>query len=159
MSILTVRLNASDIKDIEFGIHYLNNKYFEKKVWPLDEGLLMLDGSALTMGEMSVKHLRTMWTIMIDDPNLQSSTWHDIEKNKKANLIIYIAKFKKLFSSRYYSNIDINYKKKDKTYNIMLGVTAGKKITDIYYNINELIMFQDNLKIVGNTEDAIKLYT
>ena len=41
----------------------------------------------------------------------------------------------------------------------MLGVTAGKKITDIYYNINELIMFQDNLKIVGNTEDAIKLYT
>ena len=33
MSILTVRLNASDIKDIEFGIHYLNNKYFEKKVW------------------------------------------------------------------------------------------------------------------------------
>jgi len=161
MSIFILPLNNTDIKDIEIGINHLNSKYFEKKVWPFDVQDTMVNQSAFTMGEMPVKHLKVMVEKMAIDNDLDNfKSWKDIEKNKKANLIIYVAKFKKnIFSNRYFSNIVINFKKKEQNLNVLFASTAGKRIIDLYYNINEFIEFKDNIKITHDAEEAIKLYT
>ena len=87
MNIKPARLNSRDIKDIEIGLNHLNNKYFEKKVWPFDLGDLMSDGSALTFGEVPVNHIKVIWERMIEDPYNTLSAWHEIKKNKKVDLI------------------------------------------------------------------------
>ena len=159
MNIKPERLNSRDIKDIEIGLNHLNNKYFEKKVWPFDLGDLMSDGSALTFGEVPVNHIKVIWERMIEDPYNTLSAWNEIKKNKKVDLIIYVAKFKKFFSSGYYSNVEISFKKDNKGFTAFIGATAGKRVIDLYYNINELLEFKDDVKFLNDTADAIKKYT
>tara|TARA_B100000579_G_C22645364_1_gene763477 strand:- start:398 stop:877 length:480 start_codon:yes stop_codon:yes gene_type:complete len=159
MNIKPVRLNSNDIKDIEIGLNHLNNKYFKKKVWPFDLADLLSSGEALTMGEVPVKHLNVIWEKMIEDPYNDLSPWHEIKKKEKADLIIYVAKFKKFFSSGYYSNVEISFEKDKKGYTSFIGATAGKRVIDLYYNINEVLEFKDDVKFSNDTADAIKKYT
>ena len=159
MSINPINLNSDDVKEIQVAINHLNNKYFKKKVYPLDVDSLLLDGAALTMGEVPVSHLKVIWQRVMNDPQNVSQTWKDIEKNKNVELIIFVAKFKKLFSSRYYSNVEIGFKKDNKSFVSFIGATAGKRIVDLFYNINEVLEFRDEIKFCNETELAIKKYT
>ena len=159
MSVKPIPLNSDDIKEIQVAINHLNSRYYKKKVYPLDTNSLLLSGAALTMGEIPVSHLKVIWQRAMDDPNNSLDTWKDIEKNKNAELIIYVSKFKRLFSSRYYSNVEISFKKDKKSFVAFIGAKAGKRIVDLFYNMNEVLEFRDEIKFCNETESAIKHYT
>ena len=153
----TSRLNSKDVDEINKNINLLNKKYFIKKIWPFDKSDLLILGSALIAGDMKVQDFKPIWEKSLDDPfsSNPKNAWHTIKKKEKIYFSFKISKISKLFSTKYVANVDVLFDESE----VYLGSTAGKKISDIFYNLNELIEQKKNPKFCSSTLEALKKYT
>ena len=157
------RLNSKDVSNINDSINLLNKKYFKKKLWPLNISGLMLNGSALIDGEIKVLHFKPIWEKTMDDPfsSNPKNAWNEISKKEKIDFSFKISKISNLLSNKYVADVEVMFTIKDEMNHqgVYLGSTAGKKISDIFHNLNELIEHKENPKFCTSTLKALNKYT
>ena len=157
-------LSSREVNEINECINTLNKKYFIKRIWPFNSSDLMLNGSALISGEMQVSHFKAIWERSLDDAfsSNPKNTWHEIKEKEKIEFSFKISKISKFLSKKFVADIEVMFTEKDDKIGykgVYLGSTAGKKISDIFNNINEVIEHKKNPKYCSNTLEALKKYT
>ena len=86
--------------------------------------------------------------------------WKEISKNKKIYLEIFVNKVRKgFFKSAYFANLIVKYEIKGNYYDLELTSTAATSIHELFFNINQFIRLDKNLKLAFDADLALERYT